>query len=82
VTSRSLSNRVGGYAYRAKFGDAAIARAGRDGLMARFIREVDPDNQLPEGERLKRADYRRRQHMASLAAKSAASRAARKAAGA
>ena len=31
----------------------------RDGLEAKFLREVDPDNELPEAERLRRAEKAR-----------------------
>lgn len=46
---------------------------------ARFERLVDPDGRLTEAERTIRADRARRAHMLSLAAKSAATRRARKA---
>jgi hypothetical protein len=78
TASRSLANRIGGYAYRAKHGDAQIARLGADALLARFEREVDPDASLPESERRRRAEAARKAHMARLALKSAVSRASRK----
>lgn len=44
---------------------AATARA-RAGFMARFEREVDPDNQLPAGERARRAESAMKAHMARM----------------
>jgi hypothetical protein len=45
--------------------DAAPAKA-RAGLEARFLREVDPDNQLPEDERHRRAACARRAYYQRL----------------
>ncbi len=43
--------------------------AARRGFMARFEREVDPEQVLPEAERRRRADHAMRAHMLRLAAK-------------
>ena len=53
----------------------------RDGLEAKFVREVDPNNELPEAERLRRAESARRAYYQRLALASAKARKARKAAG-
>lgn len=50
------------------------ARRGQAGLLARFEREVDPNNELPEAERLRRAEAARRKHMTQLAFRSSKSR--------
>jgi hypothetical protein len=54
-----------------------IARA-RRGFMARFYREVDPNNDLPEAERERRARAALRAHMGRLALKSSKARSTRK----
>jgi hypothetical protein len=48
----------------------------RAGFLARFEREVDPDNELTPEERRLRADRAMRAHMIALARKSRAKRAA------
>jgi hypothetical protein len=52
---------------------AEATKPARDGLRAKFEREADPDNTLPEAERARRADHLQRAHMLrmSLAAKRA-----------
>lgn len=52
---------------------ARTAKA-REGALARFERQVDPDGVLPPAERRQRAESARKAHMLSLAAKSAAAR--------
>src|SRR5690348_16960307 len=69
----SLAARLGGLAYRAKYGDD-IAYVGQEGLLKRFANEVDPNGLLDDDERSRRAIYRRRQHMNQLALLSAAKR--------
>lgn len=49
----------------------------RDGLEAKFLREVDPDNELPEAERLRRAEKARQGYYQRLALASAKARKAR-----
>jgi hypothetical protein len=46
----------------------------RAGLDAKFLREVDPDQQLPEAERQRRAECARRAFYQRLALKSAEAR--------
>lgn len=50
---------------------------GRAGFLARFAREVDPDNKLSEVERIRRAALLRRAYMLELAQRSAEARARR-----
>jgi hypothetical protein len=56
-------------------------RTMRAGLEARFLREVDPDNELPEAERLRRAAKARQVYYQRLALASAKARRARKTGG-
>lgn len=49
--------------------------AGRAGLLARFAREADPNNQMSESERMRAAEKLRRAHMIRLSQRSAAARA-------
>ena len=53
----------------------------RAGLQERFLREVDPDNQLPEAERLRRAAKARQAFYQRLAMASVKARLARKVGG-
>lgn len=50
------------------------ADRGQAGLLARFEREVDPNNELAPAERTRRAEAARRAHMVALAFKSSKSR--------
>ncbi len=56
------------------------AARGQAGLLARFERQVDPDNKLAPAERARRADAARKAHMQRLALASAKARAARRSA--
>jgi hypothetical protein len=49
-------------------------------FLAQFEEQVDPDRDLPETERLRRAEHARRAHMLRLSYKSVQARRARKAA--
>jgi hypothetical protein len=49
----------------------------RDGLEAKFLREVDPNNELPEAERRRRAESARKAYYQRLALASAKARKAR-----
>lgn len=46
----------------------------REGLEAKFLREVDPNNELPEAERHRRAESARRAYYQRLALASAKAR--------
>ena len=58
---------------------SAATQAARDGLEARFVREVDPDGVLSPDELAKRVDSARRAHFQRLSLASARSRRERKA---
>jgi len=55
----------------------ANAERGQAGLVAKFRREVDPDNQLPDAERERRALSAYRAHMQRLSLASSRARARR-----
>lgn len=78
---RSSRARIGAFASWAKTDDrSARTKKARDGMLARFEREVDPDGELAPEVRRQRAELARKAFMLSLAAKSAKARAARKSA--
>lgn len=79
---RALKGRMGAYLSWANTENpSARTKPGRDAFLARFEREVDPNNELPEAERKRRAEFKRKAHMQSLAAKSAQKRRENRAAG-
>lgn len=57
---------------------SARTKAARDGLLAKYEREVDPDGKLPPEERRRRAEHLRKAHMARMALASSRARAAKK----
>lgn len=69
-----LYGRIGAHVAHARHGGDAMTQKARTAFLARFEREVDPDNQLPPEERQRRAEHARRAHMARLAAISATKR--------
>lgn len=54
-------------------------QSARDGFLARFERQIDPDGKLDPADRRARAERLRRAYMIRLARKSRAARAARRA---
>jgi hypothetical protein len=71
---RSQRARLAALVRWSKENPAANAARGQAGLLARFEREVDPDNVLPAAERTRRAEAARKAHMARLALKSSQAR--------
>jgi hypothetical protein len=53
---------------------AARTRPARDSFLARFERQVDPDNTLPPEQRRQRAEHARRAYMLQLAKRSVQAR--------
>jgi hypothetical protein len=83
-TQRMLANQAAAYerwAHTPQAEREASARRGQAGLLARFEREVDPDDTLPPAERARQANRLRKAHMAKLAKASSQARAARKGGG-
>lgn len=56
---------------------AAATAAAREAFRNQFERQVDPNNELPEAERLRRAESARKAHFSRMALKSAQARRAR-----
>jgi hypothetical protein len=77
---RAAWGRVGGLTTESRYGGHAMTAAARRGFLGRFLAEVDPECRLDPAERTRRAEAARRAHMLRLAAASARSRAARRAA--
>jgi len=75
---RTMRARIAALARWSKEDPAPAVKRAQDGLLARFEREVDPDNQLPPKERRRRAEAARRLHMTRLAFASSKSRRARR----
>lgn len=77
---RAMRARIGGLSVQAKYGSEVAARA-RRGLRAKFLRDVDPNGELPGDERERRADAAFRAHMTRLALQSSKARRRSKGAG-
>jgi hypothetical protein len=75
---RSLVGRQGAHALHAKYDSRELTKAARDKFLGRFVDEVDPKRELPERERLRRADHAKKAYFTAMARKSAAIRARRK----
>lgn len=73
--------RLGGLAVAASRDPKDYTKAARAAFEDRFINEVDPDRELPESERLRRAEAARKLYFARLAFASARARRARAAGG-
>jgi hypothetical protein len=66
-TQRSMRARIAANTRWSREDPAATASRGQAGLLAKFVDQVDPDRQLPEAERIRRAEAARRAHMQRLA---------------
>lgn len=62
-----------------KYTPQQLTQAARAAFKERFVRQVDPNNELPEDEGNRRAEAARRAWYADLALKSSKARAAKKA---
>lgn len=76
---RSLRARAGAYAQQAAHDTRETTKAARAAFHERFLDLVDPEHQLPEIERQRRAQAAMRSYMARLALRSAQARRRRKA---
>ena len=74
---RSLRARMAAYCLNAQRDPRETTQAARDSFMARFERQVDPDNLLPLAERHRRAEAAKKAYFLRLALKSARARRAR-----
>jgi hypothetical protein len=80
--ARSLAAQIAVNTRWSREDPAEQGRIMRAGFERKFLREVDPDNQLPEAERLRRADCARKAYYQRLALASVQARAARRTGGA
>ncbi len=71
---RSLRARLGAHTMHAQHDARETTSAGRAKFLAKFEDEVDPDRQLPEAERLRRAAHARSAHFLRLSLASAKAR--------
>lgn len=75
---RSLRARLAAYSMHAKYDARETTRNARTAFLARFEREVDPDQQLPVEERRRRAEAARKAYFTRLALQSAKARSKRR----
>ncbi len=75
---RSLQGRIGAYAMHSRNDSRVVTAPARAAFLARFEDEVDPDRELPEAERLRRATMARKAYFARLAYQSSVARAKKK----
>jgi hypothetical protein len=74
-SERAMRARIASYASWARTEDRSARTApGNRALMSSFERQVDPNGELPEAERLKRADAAKKAHFSRMALKSAKAR--------
>ncbi len=78
-TYRSANAKAAALTRVSQVGGAAVSAPARRAFLDRFIDEVDPDRNLPEDERERRAQAARRAYFTKLAAKSAKARRAKSA---
>lgn len=76
-TARSLAAKIAANVRWSKEDPTENAARARRGLDAKWLREVDPNNELPESERNRRAQCARLAHMQRMALASAKARRAR-----
>jgi hypothetical protein len=73
-SQRRLRARIGGLALAAKHDPRDYTAPGRAAFLARFLDEVDPQRELPEPERERRAVAARKRYFAQLALRSSRAR--------
>jgi hypothetical protein len=80
-TDRSLVAKIAANSRWSREDPTEQGRRMRAGLDAKFLREVDPNNELPEAERLRRLECARRAYFQRLALASAKARRAKRLSG-
>jgi hypothetical protein len=73
-SERSQRARLAAHVLHSRYDSKELTRAARDKFEQRFLDEVDPDRELPEKERLRRARSARKAYFTRLAYKSAQAR--------
>lgn len=71
---RSLRARIAAHSLHSKCDSRVHTQPARDAFMARFERQVDPNTELPEAERRRRAESAKKEYFAALALKSSRAR--------
>lgn len=71
---RSIRARIGAYALHAAHDTRETTQKAREVFSAHFLDEVDPKRELPESERLRRAEASRKAYFSLLALRSAQAR--------
>jgi hypothetical protein len=66
-TEASLRGRIGALALHASHDSKELTKNARAAFRSKFEREVDPNGELPEEERLRRAEMKRREFYARMA---------------
>jgi len=79
TAQRSLQGRIGAFVTHSRHDPRETTAAARAAFLSRFLDEVDPERELPEPERLRRAGMARRAYFARLAWRSSAARSKKKA---
>ena len=78
---RTMRARVAAYELHSRTDGLAVtepARAAGPGRIDYWLAQVDPDSELPEPERIRRAECAKKAHFSRLALRSSQARAARK----
>ena len=73
-SERSLHARLAAQTLHSKYDSRDLTANARKTFLQRFEDEVDPDRELPEDERIRRAESARRAYFTRLALKSAQAR--------
>lgn len=72
--SMALRGRIGAFAQHALHDPRETTKAARTAFLGKFLIEVDPECQLPEAERVRRAEAARKAYFSRLAYLSAKAR--------
>ena len=73
----ALRGRIGGYVTHSRYDSRKVTAPARKAFLERFLFEVDPNSELSESERVRRAELARRAYFAKLAHASAKARRAK-----
>lgn len=73
-SQRSLRAQIAAHTLHSKVDSTRHTEPARKAFLARFERQVDPDGELPEAERLRRAEQAKKAYFTNLAYKSARAR--------
>jgi hypothetical protein len=73
-SERSQRARMAAHTLHSRYDSKRLTQPARDKFEERFLKRVDPDGQLPEAERERRAEQARKAYFTALAYKSAKAR--------